>query len=149
MNSIYEFDIFNKAIQEYFVRITYEPCSVGNGFMIFDKPVILQYTGIIYLSGLKKGVIYFTADLKMLHELAQLILGTKTVARDVVISLTGEITNTISGNTRQKYGSKLEISLPQVLAKREAAKRLAFYLPAYIIPIHWQSHHSYLTIYLE
>jgi chemotaxis protein CheX len=133
----------------YFNEVTGKKASAGIPYIKGDKSVVLNYSGIIGISGKRKGSIYITSDGPMLKDLAKTILGLEDVGNEEIKDLIGEIANTISGNVRQVYGSDFLISVPVVVEGKTKDIRLPEDIQSFVIPLTWGGHKSYLVVCLE
>ena len=81
----------------YFDEVTGEQAVTGIPYLKGKEPIVLDYSGIIGISGKRKGCVYITTTREMLESLAKIILGQENASNETVKDLTGEIANTISG----------------------------------------------------
>ena len=65
---------FIDSTLNYFEEITNEKAVTGIPYLKEEEPVVLNYTGIIGISGKRKGSIYITTTGDMLKTLAKIIL---------------------------------------------------------------------------
>jgi len=140
---------FIDSTLNYFEEVTREKAQTGIPYLKSVDPVVLDYTGIIGISGKRKGSIYITASHKMLEYLAQIILKQSYVSNTDIKDLIGEIANTISGNVRQAYGSDFMISVPVVVEGHAKDITMPDDFQAFVIPITWKSYQSFLVVCLE
>jgi len=140
---------FIDSTVNYFEEVTSEKASAGIPYMKDEEPVVLEYTGIIGISGKRKGSIYVTTSEKMLSSIAKLILGIEEIGKEDIKDLVGEIANTISGNVRQAYGSDFMISVPVVVEGKAKDIKLPDNIQSFVIPITWKEHKSFLVVCLE
>ena len=133
----------------YFEEVTNEKATAGIPYIKDEEPVVLEYTGIIGISGKRKGSVYVTTTEEMLRSIAKLILGLEEVGREDIKDLVGEIANTISGNVRQAYGSDFMISVPVVVEGKAKDIKLPDNIQSFVIPITWQDFKSFLVVCLE
>ena len=89
---------FIDSTANYFLEMTGEAAVTGIPHLKGDDPLVLDYSGIIGISGKRKGSIYITANEDMLKALTKHILGLDEVSTEDIKDLIGEIANTISGN---------------------------------------------------
>jgi chemotaxis protein CheX len=111
--------------------------------------VILEYTGIVGITGNKKGCIYLTTSGDMLRELAQMIIDTVEISNEEIKDLVGEIANTIAGNVREAYGSDFMVSVPVIIEGITKDLKLPEDITSFVIPLNWAAHTSYLVVCLE
>ena len=140
---------FIDSTVNYFEEVTNEKATAGIPYIKDDEPVVLEYTGIIGISGKRKGSIYVTASDTMLSSIAKVILGLDEIGKDDIKDLVGEIANTISGNVRQAYGSDFMISVPVVVEGKAKDIKLPDNIQSFVIPITWKEFKSYLVVCLE
>jgi len=133
----------------YFREVTNENVSTGIPYIKGKEPVVLEYTGIIGISGKRKGSIYITATSDMLRELASTLLSMEEVNEDVLKDLVGEIANTISGNAREAYGADFLISVPVIVQGVAEDIKMPDDVETYVIPISWKNYKNYLVVCLE
>ena len=129
--------------------MTNEKATAGIPYIKDDEPVVLEYTGIIGISGKRKGSVYVTSSEIMLSSIAKLILGLDKVGKEDIKDLVGEIANTISGNVRQAYGSDFMISVPVVIEGKAKDIKLPDNIQSFVIPITWKEFKSFLVVCLE
>ena len=144
-----ELRCFIDVVVNYFREVTGEPCEMGIPFVKDSNAVIADYTGLIGISGSRKGAVNITSTRMMLSEIASIILGDAEPDEALVTDMAGEIANTIAGNVRETFGSSFMISVPIVI--KGQPKDVIFRLapPVFIIPIRWRSHSSFLAVGLE
>jgi len=140
---------FIDSTVNYFEEVTSEKAVSGIPYIKDESPVVLEYTGIIGISGKRKGSIYITTTEAMLYEIAHIILGIEEVKPDDIKDLVGEIANTISGNVRQAYGSDFMISVPVVVEGKAKDIKVPDNIQSFVIPLNWRNFESYLVVCLE
>lgn len=140
---------FIDSTMNYFEEVTNEKANAGIPYIKDEEPVVLEYTGIIGISGKRKGSVYITTNESMLKEIAHIILGLDNIEGDDIKDLVGEIANTISGNVRQAYGSDFMISVPVVVEGKAKDIKLPDNLQSFVVPLTWKDHKSFLVVCLE
>lgn len=140
---------FIDSTVNYFQEITKEQAESGIPYIKEKDNIILEYTGIIGISGQKKGSVYITATAEMLTDLAKIILDLKKVGKEEIRDLVGEIANTISGNVREAYGSDFLISVPVILDDKKKKFELPKNIPSFVIPLIWRTYKFFLVVCLE
>jgi len=133
----------------YFEEVTNEKATAGIPYIKDEEPVVLEYTGIIGISGKRKGSVYVTTSDEMLNDIAKTILGLEDIGKEDIKDLVGEIANTISGNVRQAYGSDFMISVPVVVEGKAKDIKLPDNIQSFVIPITWKDYKTYLVVCLE
>ena len=130
-------------------ELTQKVARCGIPFVKNNEPIVLEYTGIIGISGKRKGSIYYTAEKDQLAKLAKIMLAVDSVSDDDIKDLAGEIANTISGNLREVFGSDFLISVPVIVEGRARDIKLPERIDSYVIPISWENKKSFLVVCLE
>ncbi len=140
---------FIDSTLNYFREVTNEKALPGIPYIKGKEAVALEFTGIIGISGKRKGVIYITITESMIQELVGIILGVSELNLEDVKDLTGEIANTIAGNVREAYGSSFLISVPVVVEGIPKDIRFPQDVQTYVVPITWKEHKCFLVVCLE
>jgi chemotaxis protein CheX len=143
-----EIRTFIDGATHYFATSAQQAASVGSPYLVTDgKPGAYEYTGVIGISGARKGIVYFTAPRGMLAVLLMRMQETDS-SDETIKDLVGEVANTISGNARRDFGKNFVISVPTVIA-HDSDQVVAPHPRAYVIPINWRSHSAKLVVCLE
>jgi chemotaxis protein CheX len=143
-----EIRTFINGATHYFDTAAQQHASVGSPYLVTDgKPGAYDYTGVIGISGARRGIVYFTAPRGMLTVLLMRMQETDT-SEENIKDLIGEVANTISGNARKDFGKSFVISVPTVLAK-ESEGFATPHARSFVIPINWRSHSAKLVVCLE
>ena len=137
------------ATTSYFEQYGVEHATVGVPYLKGEKTVLLDYTGIIGISGNRKGVIYITTTKKMLEELIRTVSGIQNFGNTEIIDMSGELANTISGNIQKVFGSHFMISAPSVIEGKPNNIKIHLTNPTYIIPVTWKNEEFFITISIE
>lgn len=143
----HELKVFIEGALHYFDQVSSESAEVKTPYILNNDMVADDYTGIIDITGIRNGAIYYTAPKAMLHHIL-LALGENKGSDDLYNDLVGEIANTISGNARRELGSDFIISVPDIL-KGRGIKIENDKNHKYAIPIRWKSYISSLVIKLH
>jgi chemotaxis protein CheX len=143
-----EIRTFIDGTTNYFEVTAQQAASVGSPYLVTDgNPGSYEYTGVIGISGARKGVVYFTAPRGMLTVLLMRMQETDT-SDESIRDLVGEVANTISGNARRDFGKNFVISVPVVVA-HEQEKVTTPHARSFVIPINWRTHSAKLVVCLE
>lgn len=144
-----ELKYFIDVVVSYFRDISGEPSEMGIPYIKERGTVLLDYTGLIGISGAKKGAIYITATRDMLSEITAILLGAENPEEEILIDMAGEIANTIAGNVRESFGSSFMISVPIILKGSPEDVIIKMSPPIFIIPVKWRSYSAILAVGLE
>ena len=134
---------------QFFDEVSGKKAECGIPYLKGGEPVVLEYTGIIGISGERKGSIYYTTEKIQLNALAKTMLGIENIDLDDIKDLVGEIANTISGNLRQIFGDEFLISIPVVVEGKARDIKLPENIESYVIPIRWENTEAFLVVCLE
>lgn len=141
-----ELRIFVGIVQRYFEQQTGRPAEVGTPFLGDPGALpVFDFTGVIGISGVRKGCVYFTAPTALL---GQLLLhgGESNLSPEYLADLAGEIGNTMSGNARREFGHEFLISVPVVVKGRDQTIALPKGIRAYVIPLRWHKLDAALVV---
>lgn len=141
--------IFVDIVINYFKEVTGETVEMGVPFIKKDNLSVLNYTGIIGVSGKYRGGIYLSADREIISGVAEKLLGITAADEGACVDMLGEITNTIAGNARADFGSQFMISVPIVIKGQPEDILFQLSPPIFVIPINWRNLPCFLAIGLE
>ncbi len=143
-----ELRIFIDGALRVFETLTNQAASVGSPYLVTDgKPGAYDYAGVIDITGIRKGLVYFTAPRGMLTVLLMRMQETDT-GEENMRDLVGEVANTISGNARRDLGKGFVISVPNVLANVPDGVSVP-HSRCFVIPINWRTHAAKLVVCLQ
>ncbi len=138
--------IFVDIVKNFFNQLDMEEVIIDTPYLLEnDTPKILEYTGMIGVSGAHKGVVYVTASRELLTKTLE-CMGEPDDSEENIIDLVGEIANTISGNARKEFGADFHISVPVVFQGAPKSMILPKDERSFVIPIEWHSQVSEIVI---
>lgn len=141
--------IFVKGARDYFAGVSDTPAEVGTPYLTEAVAAdLLDYTGVIGISGLCHGRLYFTAPSAMLRHLL-VALGEVRTDQAYMSDMVGEAANTLSGNSRRELGRDFVISPPTVIQGAPSEHDLPQNLRSLVIPITWQKYRASLVLSVE
>ncbi|MFK7957081.1 MAG: chemotaxis protein CheX [Lysobacterales bacterium] len=141
--------VFIEGVTHYFDQMSESPASVETPFLQENNTTMAhEYTGIIGISGRKRGCVYFTTPGKLLRHLL-LAIGEEDTSEEAVCDLVGEVANTIAGNARRYFGSEFMISVPVVVDGAPERIKLPQSVRSFVIPVTWRGYESAVVICLE
>jgi len=144
----HDLQAFIDGTAHYFSHVTGHNAIVGTPYLRTDENLTLGYTGMIGVSGTRKGFVYFTSTREMLENILDAI-GETDFCDEHIVDIIGEIANTISGNVRSQYGKDFMISVPAVISGGSHKVNYPGNTATYIIPITWKQYQPRLMISLE
>ena len=148
----FQIQIFVQSITNYFDKITDTAAETGVPFLKEEeKNILMEYTGVIGISGKIKGAVYFTADDNFLSELLECITPGAEKSNENLADIAGELANTISGNAQEILGRGFHISVPIIFSKSDSTEQSSLKIKAstFVIPLRWKSHKAFLAVGLE
>ena len=105
-------------------------------------------TGIIGISGDRRGCIYFTAEEDLVKEVL-VSMGETDIDNELLNDMTGEIANTIAGNVMSSSDTAFELSVPVVVAGKPNSIYLPKNISAYVIHASWKGLIANLVVCVE
>ena len=144
-----DLQVFIDGVTNYFSQTTNEAAVVGTPYLIENQTsVASEFTGIIGISGRRRGSVCFTAPSQMLTTLLERI-GESDRSRENMCDLVGEVANTLSGNARREFGKEFMISVPVVIQGTPERMQASGKVHSFVIPINWSNSDAHLVISLE
>jgi len=144
-----ELRFFIEVTTAYFTQVSGEAAQMGIPYVKKAEPAVLDYTGLIGVSGPRRGALYFTAGRELLATLTRDILEEEATDEETLLDLVGELTNTVAGNVRRNFGPEFLISVPMLLKGRPDDIQLRLTPPVYVIPLTWKREKALLVVGLE
>ena len=146
-----ELQVFVDGAARYFQQVAARPPFVDSPYLRTDegRGVILDYTGLIGVSGPRRGQVFFSAGRGMVHRVLE-ELGEPDHSPANCCDLVGEMANTVSGNAREMFGREFQISVPMVFEGGEHPVLTHAADPrTFVIPIRWESFRAHLVVAFE
>ncbi len=132
----------------YFRSTVGQSTEVGAPYLVENRePVVSDFTGVIMISGVYTGCVYFTAPRAMLRHIL-MVNGETRADAEFMADVVGEVANTISGNARRHFGSEFEISVPDVFEGGAGDGKLDLAERSFVIPITWRQYRASLVVSL-
>ncbi len=144
-----ELRVFVERVVNYFSTITQTQVTVGVPHIKPADQVMGEITGVIGLTGKRKGGVFFTASKAMLEDIVAGYLKIEKPDLASIKDLAGEIANTIAGNASKSFGADFQISVPIVFVGRPKQIDLPRNVPTFVIPIVWKTHKAFLVVGVE
>jgi chemotaxis protein CheX len=140
--------VFIDSATNYFSKMSKTVATIGIPHLKPNRIAIPhEYTGIIGITGRRKGKVYFSAPERLLKKLL-LSIGENTGSKEVLSDLVGEVANTLAGNARSYFGSEFIISVPFVINNKDNIVPPPT-LRCYVIPLQWNGEEASIVISLE
>jgi chemotaxis protein CheX len=163
--------IFLTGTARYFEKYLQEPCQVDPPYLKDKESIILDYAGMIGVTGKERGAVYFTANGEMLTDMLRVMVPKdmeeieqqvqamapgsgqenerEKLLDEACLDIVGEVANTIAGNSREHFGEDFNISVP--IRMRVKADQVQFpkNSRSFVVPIAWRQHRAFLIICVE
>lgn len=142
-------ETFVDIVKHYFAQFSKDELVVDTPYLSDEKePHVYDYTGVIGISGVMRGVVYVSASTALLKVLLT-DMKESNADEAMLVDLVGEIANTVSGNARSEFGSEFHISTPFVFKGAPQSVVLPKEGRAFVIPILWQQQVGEIVVCLE
>lgn len=140
---------FVEVVKHYFSQFSKDELVVDTPYLSEEKePHVYDYTGVIGISGVMRGVVYVSASEQLLRVLLD-DMNESNNSEEMLTDLVGEIANTVSGNARSEFGPEFHISTPLVFKGAPQSLVLPKEGRAFIIPILWQQQVGEIVVCLQ
>lgn len=144
-----DLQVFIDGATHFFADMGGEEAQVGTPYLASNcNGEVKGFTGIIGVSGRRRGSVYFTAPPVLLKVLL-MSLGEDDTTHDNMCDMVGEVANMISGSARREFGKDFMISVPVVVVGRLDRIVVPAELRSFVVPITWKSYDASLVISLE
>ena len=144
-----ELKIFVDGVANYFGRLGKNPLNIGVPYVKDGNQFISEMTGVIGLTGKRKGGIFITCPTAMVDEVIKDYTGTEDKSLEARKDMIGEMANTISGNASDAFGNDFQISVPVVITGKPEGVDMPTRVPTFVVPIEWKGHKAYLVVGVE
>lgn len=144
-----DIEVFISCLEQYFSKKSDDKIIVETPFLTETiNHILLDFTGLISISGAYSGYIYFTAPHVFLEKLI-LAHGQQDFNDRLKQDVVGEITNTLSGNSRKNLGSDFVISVPKFMANNIQDTSLSHGAHSYVVPLIWMDQKAAMIVSVE
>ena len=124
--------------------------QIGELKVLEESPVLLEYTGLVGVSGQYRGCLYLTGNADFLRSIISEMLGKQLAVGELDLrDMVGELINTVVGNAREFLGPGFLASLPVIIEGAPRGIEFPLRLPAYIVSMVWRGQECYLVVGLE
>jgi chemotaxis protein CheX len=141
-----QIEIFIKNIEHYFSKRSNQKIIIETPYLTNDiNQILSDFTGIISISGAYRGWVCFTAPTQFLEKIIQ-THGQNNFNTALLKDAIGEITNTLSGNSRRELGNHFVISVPKVIHGNKSSIELIHDAHSFVVPMKWFGYSATLVI---
>ena len=142
--------LFINSVSNYFKHLTEIDSKISVPYIKATEGLVLKdFTGMIGISGSKKGFVYISADRQMFEDLIHIFIGIDDPSEADILDMAGEISNVVAGNVRANLGTNFMISVPVVFEGTPKELKVMKDVSAYVIPIKWKNHEAFVVIGLQ
>lgn len=142
-------EVFIDSLSHFYRQVGVGEVNVGVPYLLDSKsPLVSDFTGIIGISGKRRGCVYFSCPKAMLSYILT-SMGEMDNSSEHLCDLVGEIANTIAGNARKAFGADFMISVPVVIQGAPDRIQLPDNTRCVVIPTKWKSYQSVIVVALE
>ena len=107
--------LFINSVENYFKHLTDIHSELKVPYIKdTDGLVLKDVTGMIGISGSRKGFVYISAAREMFIDLINIFVGIEDPEDEDILDMAGEISNVVAGNVRANLGANFMISVPTV-----------------------------------
>ncbi len=142
--------VFIDSVNHYFTHLTNNPSDTGVPYLKDQSELLLKdFTGMIGISGSRKGFIYISGNEGLYKDLIKRFIGLEDPTKEDMLDMAGELSNVVAGNLRETYGSDFMISVPIVFEGSPKKLKFPNEVSPYVIPITWNAHEANVVVGIE
>lgn len=142
-------EVFIDSLSHFYRQVGVGEVNVGVPYLLdSNNPLVFDFTGIIGISGKRRGCVYFSCPKAMLSYILT-SMGERETSNEHLCDLVGEIANTIAGNARKSFGADFMISVPVIIQGEPERIHLPDSTRSVVIPTKWKSYQSVIVVALE
>jgi len=141
-----DMQVFLDVSTAFFEILTGEKATLHSGRLQFGKSALLDYSGVIRISGSSEGIVCLTVPRTMLTALLNAV-GEQGQGEEIERDMVGEAASIIASNARKQFGPHFHIAVPETILGADAKD---LYLPfaRLVLPIEWRGHEASLILAL-
>ncbi|WP_462249538.1 chemotaxis protein CheX [Ekhidna sp.] len=143
-------NMFINSVSNYFKHLTEIDSNMKVPYLKESDGLVLKdFTGMIGISGSRKGFVYISANREMFADLINMFIGIEDPSEEDILDMAGEISNVVAGNVRANLGANFMISVPTVFEGMPAELNIPYNVSMYVIPINWNNHEAFVVLGLD
>ena len=143
-------NLFINSVSNYFKHLTEIDSNMKVPYLKESDGLVLKdFTGMIGISGSRKGFVYISANREMFADLINMFIGIEDPSEEDILDMAGEISNVVAGNVRANLGANFMISVPTVFEGMPAELNIPENVSMYVIPINWNNHEAFVVLGLD
>ena len=143
-----EIKVFVDAVRGYFNHLESDEATIRTAYLAdLQRPLpVLDYAGLIQISGDYAGYVYFTSEKNMVRFLLRTLKEPED-SEAFYLDAVGEIANTIAGNSRRHFGAGLDIAPPKTYSGRPPVLNVRE--RPYVILMSWRHYQAAVVVDIE
>ncbi|MEP0985031.1 chemotaxis protein CheX [Ekhidna sp.] len=143
-------NLFINSVSNYFKHLTEIDSDMKVPYLKESEGLVLKdFTGMIGISGSRKGFVYISANREMFADLINMFIGIEDPSEEDILDMAGEISNVVAGNVRANLGANFMISVPTVFEGMPKELQIPDNVSMYVIPIKWNNHEAFVVLGLD
>lgn len=143
-------NVFINSLSNYFLKLTKKEVKTYPPYEKKpDELVMKECTGMIGISGSKKGLVYISGDTGMFAEIIKQYVKLQSPREEDMLDMAGEVCNVVAGNVREQYGHEFMITIPIVFKGMPEALKFPSGVPIYVIPMEWNGFEAYMVVAIK
>lgn len=143
-------NLFINSVSNYFKHLTEIDSDMKVPYLKESEGLVLKdFTGMIGISGSRKGFVYISANREMFADLINMFIGIEDPSEEDILDMAGEISNVVAGNVRANLGANFMISVPTVFEGMPNELNIPENVSMYVIPINWNNHEAFVVLGLD
>ncbi|WP_436516486.1 chemotaxis protein CheX [Ekhidna sp. To15] len=143
-------NMFINSVSNYFKHLTEIDSDMKVPYLKESDGLVLKdFTGMIGISGSRKGFVYISANREMFADLINMFIGIEDPSEEDILDMAGEISNVVAGNVRANLGANFMISVPTVFEGMPDELNIPENVSMYVIPIKWNNHEAFVVLGLD
>ena len=143
-------NLFINSVSNYFKHLTEIDSNMKVPYLKESEGLVLKdFTGMIGISGSRKGFVYISANREMFADLINMFIGIEDPSEEDILDMAGEISNVVAGNVRANLGANFMISVPAVFEGMPEELHIPENVSMYVIPINWNNHEAFVVLGLD
>lgn len=143
-------NLFINSVSNYFKHLTEIDSDMKVPYLKESEGLVLKdFTGMIGISGSRKGFVYISANKEMFADLINMFIGIEDPSEEDILDMAGEISNVVAGNVRANLGANFMISVPTVFVGMPEDLHIPENVSMYVIPINWNNHEAFVVLGLD
>ncbi|MEO9484743.1 MAG: chemotaxis protein CheX [Ekhidna sp.] len=143
-------NLFINSVSNYFKHLTEIDSDMKVPYLKESEGLVLKdFTGMIGISGSRKGFVYISANREMFADLINMFIGIEDPSEEDILDMAGEISNVVAGNVRANLGANFMISVPTVFEGMPTELNIPENVSMYVIPIKWNNHEAFVVLGLD